>query len=191
MELIPWFPEKALTRDEDPALEKGFVINHSSHWFAIRNIGGVWWNLNSTNKCPQLISTFYLSAFLSQLAQDGYSVFLARGPYPTSNQHKPDGSPYWHNMCRDVKSKRSSDAPPLSAPYQGQAHKLGSGSQEIGYSLPPGVTSFDDASEDEQLAIALSLSLQEEQNTKQNATGGKVMTEKELIREKRLAALGK
>lgn len=37
--------------------EQGFICNSSSHWFTIRKIGGVWYNLNSTNKkMPEIVS---------------------------------------------------------------------------------------------------------------------------------------
>ncbi len=44
-----------------------------------RKIGGRFLDLNSTLDAPEIISPFYLSAFLAQLQQDGYSVFVVRG----------------------------------------------------------------------------------------------------------------
>jgi ataxin-3 len=45
--------------------EDGFICNSSSHWFTIRQVDGIWYNLNSTNrKMPEIVSEFYLSAFL-------------------------------------------------------------------------------------------------------------------------------
>ena len=75
----------------DVTKEQGFIINRSSHWFAIRRINGRFWNLNSTlEHGPELISPFYLSAFLAGLCADGYSVFLAKGKLPQGGT-KPFG----------------------------------------------------------------------------------------------------
>lgn len=53
--------------------ETGFICNSSAHWFSIRKINGVWYNLNSTNKRgPEIISDFYLSAFLFSVKENGY-----------------------------------------------------------------------------------------------------------------------
>jgi len=39
-----------------------FIFNSTTHWFAIRKIDNVWFNLNSCNSLPgpQIISDFYL-----------------------------------------------------------------------------------------------------------------------------------
>jgi ataxin-3 len=48
----------------------------------------VWYNLNSTNRrMPELISEFYLSAFLMSIKEGGYQIFVVRGAFP---QSKPD-----------------------------------------------------------------------------------------------------
>ena len=53
----------------------GFICNKSSHWFAIRKINGRYWNLNSTNERPVLISHFNLAKEVEGLIEKGYSVF--------------------------------------------------------------------------------------------------------------------
>ncbi len=53
----------------------GFICNRSSHWFAIRKINGRFWNLNSINERPELISHFHLAAQIEALRVEGYSVF--------------------------------------------------------------------------------------------------------------------
>lgn len=40
----------------------------------MRCIHGQWWNLNSIYPAPEPLSTFYLSAFLGSLQQEGYTV---------------------------------------------------------------------------------------------------------------------
>jgi ataxin-3 len=65
---------------------EGFICNRSSHWFAIRKINGRFWNLNSTNERPELISHFNLAREMEELQNAGYSVFcvVERLPPPCS-----------------------------------------------------------------------------------------------------------
>ena len=55
-----------------------FIFNSSTHWFAIRKIENIWFNLNSTNSNPgpEIISDFYLSAFIQGTEDIGYSNFM-------------------------------------------------------------------------------------------------------------------
>lgn len=64
----------------------GFICNSAAHWIAIRKIEGVWYNLNSLGmRLPEIISDFYLSAFLISVKQCGYQIFSVEGDYPTTN----------------------------------------------------------------------------------------------------------
>lgn len=67
---------KLLTESMDTI--EAFIFNSSTHWFAIRKICNVWYNLNSTNPGPgpQIISDFYLSAFIKGTEELGYTNFL-------------------------------------------------------------------------------------------------------------------
>jgi len=60
-----------------------FVLNLEQHWFTIRRIGDTFWNLDSMKKQPQAVSDFFLSAFLSQMRHEGYSIFVVQGILPT------------------------------------------------------------------------------------------------------------
>ena len=57
---------------------EALIFNSSTHWFSIRKIDGVWFNLNSTNAFPgpEIISDFYLSAFIQGTEDFGYTNFL-------------------------------------------------------------------------------------------------------------------
>ena len=57
---------------------EALIFNSSSHWYAIRKINGIWFNLNSTNSLPgpEIISDFYLSAFIQGAEDIGYTNFL-------------------------------------------------------------------------------------------------------------------
>ena len=62
-EIIPLKNSEAdkLLKNQYDSLE-AFIFNSSTHWFAIRKIENIWFNLNSTNSIPgpQIISDFYL-----------------------------------------------------------------------------------------------------------------------------------
>ena len=57
---------------------EALIFNSSTHWYAIRKIDGIWFNLNSTNALPgpEIISDFYLSAFIQGAEDIGYTNFL-------------------------------------------------------------------------------------------------------------------
>jgi hypothetical protein len=59
---------------------EGILFNSSTHWFSIRKIDGIWFNLNSTNVLPgpEIISDFYLGAFIQGSADAGYTNFLVK-----------------------------------------------------------------------------------------------------------------
>lgn len=63
---------------------EAFIFNSTDHWFTIRKIDGNWFNLNSTNENPgpQIISEFYLSAFLKGTEDLGYTNFIVRNLPP-------------------------------------------------------------------------------------------------------------
>ena len=72
--------------------EEAFLCNSVDHWFAIRKVHGVWFNLNSTNldPGPQKISNFSLDLFLSAVKEAKYTVYTVKGdalPQP----HKIEG----------------------------------------------------------------------------------------------------
>ena len=57
---------------------EALIFNSSNHWYAIRKINNIWFNLNSTNELPgpEIISDFYLSAFIQGAEDIGYTNFL-------------------------------------------------------------------------------------------------------------------
>jgi len=59
---------------------EAILFNSSTHWFAIRKIDDIWFNLNSTNEVPgpEIISDFYLGAFIQGTAEAGYTNFLVK-----------------------------------------------------------------------------------------------------------------
>jgi len=72
----------ALQAREDPTQMTSFICNYLQHWFCVRRLGTQWFNLNSLLSGPELVSNTYLSLFLTQLQQEGYSIFIITGDLP-------------------------------------------------------------------------------------------------------------
>ncbi|XP_033734071.1 ataxin-3-like [Pecten maximus] len=72
----------AIAARHDPVAEKAYICNFRGHWLTIRKIGHQWFNLNSLLTGPELISNTYLSLFLKQLLEEGYSIFIVGGNLP-------------------------------------------------------------------------------------------------------------
>ena len=65
--------------------EQAFVCNLLNHWFTLRRFGPStkrWYNLNSLQARPSWISETYLVAYLAQLLQEGYTIFVVTGHLP-------------------------------------------------------------------------------------------------------------
>ncbi|XP_017892298.1 ataxin-3-like [Ceratina calcarata] len=126
LELIPYSSTEpaAIMAQNDPLQMKAYICNYKGHWFTIRKIGKQWFNLNSVLSGPELISDTYLSMFLAQLLQEGYSIFIVIGALPQctaddvlsknpiepvkgqTSLTKPQGmSNVTSNTCRPVSSK--------------------------------------------------------------------------------------
>lgn len=84
LELIPYNSTEpaAIMAQNDPIQMKAYICNYKGHWFTIRKIGKQWFNLNSVLSGPELISDTYLSMYLAQLLQEGYSIFIVIGILP-------------------------------------------------------------------------------------------------------------
>ena len=118
---------------------QGFLCHKSNHWFAIRTIGGRYWNLNSFLERPEVISHFALGTQLQRLwQQEGYTIFaivegLPRGGREPTAQATPKASlaaapGHWHRMS-DLLHGRSTT--PLNHPWQelrGAGRRLDGGS---------------------------------------------------------------
>ena len=88
-ELISWTCEQG-RRQIDPENEIGFIINRHAHWYSLRRIGKHWWNLDSLIDKPEYISHFYVNAYVTQLRNEGSSVFLIRGDLPDCGKYQYD-----------------------------------------------------------------------------------------------------
>ena len=214
IELISWTADTGQQAKEMTA-EQGFIVNRSSHWFTIRKINARWWNLNSSLEYPEVITEFYLTAFLSQLIGDGYTVFQAKGSIPVGGS-KPFGSSStastkWYaekelltkggtaaaetytfpgagRRLAGSKSANVADGADENALYE---QAIRASLEESGHALD---YEFDD--DDPELALALALSrssAEESSGAKSTSTTVSVGIDsaKEEMRQKRLDALSK
>lgn len=63
----------------DPAKSRdGFICNLRDHWFAIREVRGRWFSLNSLKPAPETISEFNLASFIGDHVSKNWSVFVIR-----------------------------------------------------------------------------------------------------------------
>jgi len=90
LELVPYSStdERIAHVFDNPCQMQAFICNYRDHWFTIRKLGYEWFNLNSLLKQPELISDTYLSLFLAQLKNDGYSIFVVLGDLPECRADK-------------------------------------------------------------------------------------------------------
>ncbi|XP_076463459.1 ataxin-3-like [Babylonia areolata] len=81
LELVPFTSQNPIAQEaqNDPTTQKAYICNFRQHWFCVRKLGNQWFNLNSLLTGPELISNTYLSLFLTQLQQEGYSLFVVVG----------------------------------------------------------------------------------------------------------------
>ncbi|KAI7866441.1 Josephin-domain-containing protein [Spinellus fusiger] len=84
--LVPWLSEEASNARECPEQEKAYICNLHQHWFTLRkfSVPWRWYNLNSTQNMPAHLSETYLELLLEQIQNEGYSVFVVRGPLMAS-----------------------------------------------------------------------------------------------------------
>jgi hypothetical protein len=44
-----------LPHSRPPSAQEAFIFNYASHWFAVRKLCGVWFNLDSCKKRPEVL----------------------------------------------------------------------------------------------------------------------------------------
>ena len=84
---------------------QGFLCHKSDHWFAIRQIAGRFFNLNSTLEQPEPVSHFHLGTEMENFKAQGYTVFcVIEGLPPIAHvgQYAPNDAGVnvgrWHCM---------------------------------------------------------------------------------------------
>ncbi|CAL2046934.1 unnamed protein product [Caenorhabditis brenneri] len=69
---------------QDPLIARAYICNLREHWFVLRKFGDQWFELNSINRGPRLLSNTYVTEFMHQLSAEGYSIFVVQGILPNS-----------------------------------------------------------------------------------------------------------
>jgi len=84
IELIPYASQHPIAQQAraDPQSIQAYICNLREHWLTIRRFGSQHFDLNSISTVPKLISNTYLSLYLAQLKQSGYSIFIIHGSLP-------------------------------------------------------------------------------------------------------------
>lgn len=156
LELVPFSStdERVKCAFSDPCKMRAFICNYKDHWFTIRRLGNQWFNLNSLLNKPELISDTYLSLFLAQLKNEGYSIFVVFGELP---ECEADQLLRLSPVQRPSKSKTNKpivveDDPELQAALQ----------LSLSEEIPSTSYNRTISAEDQELQEALRLSLQSE-----------------------------
>lgn len=81
IELIPYASQHPIAQQarQDPLSIQAYICNLREHWLTIRRFGQQYFDLNSISNHPKLISDTFLSLYLAQLKQSGYSIFIVTG----------------------------------------------------------------------------------------------------------------
>lgn len=103
---------------EHPEQEDAFICNLQEHWFTIRRVYGDFWNFNSLFPAPQPLSQFYLSAFLATLREQGYTIFVVKGPL-SQQQNEDAGQPDSHGAWFTPEQAKAANAQASDARQQG------------------------------------------------------------------------
>jgi hypothetical protein len=71
LDLVNVLQEDLMSRYGDITNMEGFIAHKDSHWFAIRKINDKFWNLNSMEKRPSIISPFKLGSEIAGYQKNG------------------------------------------------------------------------------------------------------------------------
>jgi len=152
-----------------PDSQTGFVLKRSSHWYCLRKLDNQWWSCNSTAMAPEKITSSgnfsNLATTLRDLTSDNWTVFVVKGdkwPAPAQRNHgapasnwvDPANPPRDPNEEAAFGNKMPRREEPTFTAFAGHGRTLGGGGGGGG----PAAVDTSTLSEDEQLAMALSLS---------------------------------
>jgi ataxin-3 len=140
---------------------QGFICHKSDHWFAIRKVGGRYWNLNSTAERPEAVSHFSLATEMRQTKNLGYTVFAIPSGLSAVGVSKPPSGGAgqgWHRMADLLKGK-STESDPWET-LQGRGMRLDGGVANVPRATGIEAMSIDGLTEDEQIALAMQQSME-------------------------------
>lgn len=166
----------------DPARETGFIFNRREHWFALRRLNNEWFDLNSLFAAPQHMSPTHLALFFEAQANQGYSIYVVRGRFPsTPLADDPRALALAVRACKTY----TTDGPPQEKDKEEEdpafAAFTGAGNRLQQQQIDPDLQQAADADPDLAAAIAMSLD---------NAPSRTAKDDADEIRRKRLARFG-
>jgi Josephin/UBX domain len=111
--------------DDDVTNFQGFLCHKTNpdHWFAIRQIGGRFWNLDSMLERPVTVSHFSIGTEVTSWQNKGYNVYGIRSGLPPGGVKVKAtgggaGSGNWHKMSDLLRGKST-----LPDPWEGLTGK--------------------------------------------------------------------
>jgi len=153
---------------QDFATMQGFLCHKSDHWFAIRQVGGRFWNLNSMLERPQVISHFTLATDIEKWQNEGYTVYCVASGLPTGGVKVPGSSgntkANWHRMSDLLKGKSTGSDPWEN--LNGKGMRLDGGAtvpSTVSTAGTAGPMQVEGLSDDEMLQMALQASMEAQQ----------------------------
>mmetsp|Transcript_33108 Transcript_33108/g.78238 ORF Transcript_33108/g.78238 Transcript_33108/m.78238 type:complete len:359 (-) Transcript_33108:836-1912(-) len=139
---------------------EGFICNRDAHWFAIRMINGRFWNLNSMEERPEIISHFKLATEIAGFQNSGYTVFCVPNGLPpacTTKAQREEGLPqYWWKEDGLVKGKGKDAVNAATDTWS----NVGSGIRLDGRSTTSNENQIEGLTEDQMVQMALKASLE-------------------------------
>jgi Josephin/UBX domain len=139
---------------------QGFICHKAAHWFAIRQIGGRFWNLNSTLPRPVPVSHFQLASEMTQWQNQGYTLFCVPSGLPSCGTKKGQSGAggQWHKMS-DLLRGKSTEKDPWEQ-LTGKGMRLDGSSARANSTMLAQEARIDALTEEEQLQMAYQQSLE-------------------------------
>nr|CUU97566.1 hypothetical transcript [Hymenolepis microstoma] len=165
IELIPYMRKtsEAEAVRKNPAGQQAFICHFDMHWLAIRRLGSQWFDLNSLHSKPRLLTPTYLALYLTQLNNDGYSIWYVTGTLPECEADQylrinPLSESY---LTSQIATATHSTTNPEQDPELFEALKLSLQTDEQDASLQSILAQTRREAEERDLMEALRLSVQE------------------------------
>lgn len=138
-----------------PEGEVGFIFNRSQHWFTVRKLGTYFFDLNSMQPQPRVLSAAQLCDTIKQAAANGYSVFVVRGKFPPAAiERTPNRLKAAYEAC--TTGAAGSDRPIFES-FTGAGQTLSGGRRAEAAPMPAHVAALQ--ATDPELAAALMASM--------------------------------
>eukprot|EP00276_Gloeochaete_wittrockiana_P008368 CAMPEP_0184662454 /NCGR_PEP_ID=MMETSP0308-20130426/43274_1 /TAXON_ID=38269 /ORGANISM="Gloeochaete witrockiana, Strain SAG 46.84" /LENGTH=343 /DNA_ID=CAMNT_0027104483 /DNA_START=201 /DNA_END=1232 /DNA_ORIENTATION=- len=145
----------------DPTRAQGYICNLLNHWLCIRKIGRHWWNLNSLLPTPELVTETYLSLYLEQLRQEGYSIFLVVGPLPRCELEEAEEAGQVADPTKSWASIARKSAATGSSSSNNNKRKAANEDDDLEAAIAQSLVNMQGHGEDNDLAAAIAASLQD------------------------------